>query len=298
METNSAASALSGDNAAPAAAPAPAPDAAAPQNSAPAPAPAPASNDAWFTGIQNNDVRVWAEAKGFKDPMALAESAYNLEKLMGFSAVGRTIVVPDENATPEQIAAFREKIGVPTDISGYKLPVPEGDNGEFAKTASEWFHEAGVPASAAAKVAEKWNEFQSQLIQKQEQEFAANSEREFGDLKVEWGKAYDQNMELARRAATQFLPAKDAAERQQMLQAIERVTGTEKMLKFFANIGSGLGEHKLHSDGGGGSMTPAAAQQRIAELKSSPEWSSAYLSGDKSKAKELADLIAMAYPEG
>lgn len=293
MTQNSAAAALSGDPTASAAASAPIPDGGAPNTNANAPAP-----DAWFSGIQNQDVRTWVEAKGFKDPLAVAESAYNLEKLMGFDKAGRTIVMPDENATPEQIAAFRQKMGVPESVDGYKLPVPEGTPDGFAKTAAEWFHEAGVPAGAAEKVASKWNEYQAAEMQRQEQEFSARSEQEFGNLKSEWGKAYDQNLELARRAAQQFLPAKDATERQQMLSAIERVTGTEKMLKFFANIGTGLGEHKMHTDGGGGAMTPAQASQRIAELKSNQEWTAAYLSGDKAKANELAQLIAMANPEG
>ena len=37
--------------------------------------------------------------------------------------------------------------------------------------------------------------------------------------------------------------------------------------------------------------------QRIAELKSNKDWSSAYLSGDKTKARELTDLISMANPQ-
>lgn len=297
MTTNSAASALSGESAAPAAASAPVEGGAAPIETG-TPAPASASNDAWYSGIQNQEVRTWAEAKGFKDPMAVAESAYNLEKMIGFDKAGRTVVLPDEHSSPEQIAAFRTKMGIPETADGYKLPVPEGQDTAFAKEASNWMHEAGVPAGAAEKLATRWNEYQAQQMAAQDQQFRAQSEQEFASLKAEWGKAYDQNIELARRAATQFLPAKDAAEREQMLMALERVTGTEKMMKFFANIGHGLGEHKTYTDGGGGAMTPAQAQQRIAELKSNSDWSAKYLSGDKAAAKELQTLISQAYPEG
>jgi hypothetical protein len=73
--------------------------------------------------------------------------------------------------------------------------------------------------------------------------------------------------------------------------------GTAQLLKFMSNVGRGLGEHKvMGGEGGGGILTPAQANQRIAELKSNKDWSSAYLAGDKTKAKELTDLINLANP--
>lgn len=304
MKKNSAASALSGAPAAPAGAPAsaaPAGDGGAPAtppagSTPPAGTPAAGAGDAWYTGIQSPEVRTWAEAKGFKDPLAVAESAYNLEKLIGFDKAGKTLVIPDENSSPETRQAFLTKMGVPEKADGYKLPVPEGQSDAFAKEAANWFHEQGIPAKAAEGLTQKFNEYAAAQQTQQMQAFAQKSEQEFTGLKSEWGAAFDQNLELGKRAAMQFIPG-TAEERTATLQALEQSLGTGKLLKLMANIGQGLGEHKMHGDGGGGAMTPAQANQRIAELKSNKDWSSAYLSGDKSKAKELQDLIAMANPQ-
>ena len=300
MTTNSAASALSGaPSAAPAGAPASAPagDGGAPASNAPAPAPSAPAGDAWYSGIQNQDVRVWAEAKGFKDPLAAAESAYNLEKLIGFDRAGKTVVLPDENSSPETRQAFLSKLGVPEKADGYKLPVPEGGSDEFAKTAAQWFHEQGIPAKAAEGLTTKFNEYTAAQQAAQQQAFAQKSEQEFTGLKSEWGAAFDQNIELGKRAAMQFIPG-TPEERAATLQSLEQSLGTGRLLKLMANIGQGLGEHKVvGGEAGSGLMTPAQAQQRIAELKSNKDWAGAYLAGDKSKAKELQDLIAMANPQ-
>lgn len=303
MTTSSAASALSGAPAAPAGAPAAAPAAGGAPATPPAGSTPPAgtppagAGDAWYSGIQSPEVRTWAEAKGFKDPLAVAESAYNLEKLIGFDKAGKTLVIPDENSSPETRQAFLTKLGVPEKADGYKLPVPEGQSDAFAKEAASWFHEQGIPAKAAEGLTQKFNEYSAAQQAQQMQAFAAKSEQEFTGLKTEWGAAFEQNLELGKRAAMQFIPG-TAEERTATLQALEQSLGTGKLLKLMANIGQGLGEHKvMGGEAGSGLMTPAQANQRISELKSNKDWSSAYLSGDKSKAKELQDLIAMANPQ-
>lgn len=305
----SAAAALSGAPApAPAAASAPAPTPAAaapaPTPAAPAPAPAATGDQPWFTGISNPEARTWAEAKGFKDPLSAVESAYNLEKLLGFDRAGRTVVVPGENATPEEMKAFRAKIGVPETPDGYGLKLPEGQTDDsFLKQAASWMHEAGVPAGAAQKLAEQWNAHMTGAQQQAEQQFATASASEMQAWQAEQGAALAQNLELAKRATAQFLPEKlsvggQEIDRGEALNRIERAIGTANMMKLFAGIGSGLSEHKLLQGDGGGIMTPAQAGQRIAELKSNKEWTQKYLSGDKAAMKEMTDLIALANPTG
>lgn len=305
---NSAAAALSGAPApAPAAASAPAtpPAAAAPTpatSAAPAPAPAATGGDPWYTGIANPEARTWAEAKGFKDPLSAVESAYNLEKLLGFDRAGRTIVVPGEHATPEELKAFHAKIGVPDSPDGYGLKLPDGETDDgFMKQAAQWMHQAAVPAGAAQKLAEQWNSYMTQAKQQADQQFAATSASDMQAWQAEQGAALTQNLELARRATAQFLPEKlsvggDEIDRGEALNRIERAIGTANMMKLFAGIGSGLSEHKVLQGDGGGVMTPAQAQQRMTELKSNKEWTAKYLNGDKQAMKEMQDLIVLAFP--
>jgi hypothetical protein len=301
-----AATALSGD--APAAAPAAASvdagttavdaGAQALSQAAAAAAPAAAANDAWWAKIENQDVRTWAEAKQYADPVKAAEAHYNLEKLLGFEKAGRTLVVPGENATPEEIKAFQQKLGVPESADKYEIPVPAGMDDTFAKEAKGWFHEAGIPAPAAAKLAEKWNAYMESAEQQAEQQFIAQSENDFNSWKAEQGAAYDQNLELYKRACAQFIPADNLEQRKDLVSKIERAIGTATFMKMMASVGSGLAEHKMVGGGEGGLvLTPAQAQQRINELRSNKDWSTAYLQGDKQKLAEMENLQKLAVGE-
>ncbi|PTE02701.1 hypothetical protein [Pandoraea apista] len=259
-----------------------------------------ASNDAWFSSIQNDEVRNWTQAKGWKDPAALAESAWNLEKLIGHERAGRTVVIPGDDAPAEELAAFRAKMGVPEKADDYLsvIKVPEGQPDTFAKEASAWFHEAGIPPKQAAILAEKWNAFQGQAMEQQATEAATRSDQEFGEVVASWGKEADANLELGKRAAAQFIPAKSAEERQQVLAKLESAIGTKAMLEMFANIGRGLGEHKMHTSGesGGLGMSPAEAQAKIKSLQSDKVWATSYLQGDAAKKAEMERLHKLAYP--
>jgi hypothetical protein len=266
---------------APVPAPAPAPSAAPPAgtpapSAAPAPSPAPAGGDAWFSGIQNEEVRSWTQAKGWKDPAALAESAWNLEKLIGHERAGRTIVIPADDAPAEEIAAFRSKMGVPEKVDDYMsvIKVPEGQPDTFAREAATWFHEAGIPPKQAAILAEKWNASMAAGATQQAEQSRVQADQEFGQVVSAWGKDADANLELGKRAAAQFIPAKDAAERQAILGKLEGAIGTKAMLEMFANIGKNLGEHRMATSGdpGGMGMAPAEAQAKINALKSDKAW--------------------------
>ncbi|VVE74098.1 hypothetical protein PCA31118_04679 [Pandoraea captiosa] len=259
-----------------------------------------AGSDAWFSSIQNDEVRNWTQAKGWKDPAALAESAWNLEKLIGHERAGRTVVIPGDDAPAEELASFRAKMGVPEKADDYLsvIKVPEGQPDTFAKEASTWFHEAGIPPKQAALLAEKWNAFQGQAAELQAKEAATRADQEFGEVVAGWGKEADANLELGKRAATQFIPAKTAEERQQVLSKLEGAIGTKAMLEMFANIGRGLGEHKVHSNGdsGGVGMSPAEAMAKIKSLQSDKVWATSYLQGDASKKAEMERLHKIAYP--
>jgi hypothetical protein len=247
----------------------------------------------WFSGIADESVRGWVEAKGFKDPMAVATSAYNLEKLIGHDKAGRTLVVPKDDATPEERSAFLQKLGVPSKAEDYKLPIPEGQDGSFAKQAAQWMHEAGIPAKAAETLAAKWNEHVAGLQSASTNQTAVQSAQDLEALTGEWGAAYDKNVEMARRATTNFLPAKSQEERAAMMTKIEGAIGTAAMMKLFANVGGGLAEHQVHTGGepaNFNAMTPGQARAKIDELMSDNKWAAEYLAGNKAKQVEMTRL--------
>lgn len=298
--TTQAAAAFSAAPAAPAVA-APAAPAAPVAPAAPTP-PAPGGSE-WFGGFTNPEVKTWAQAKGFKDPEAVTESAYNLEKLIGFDKAGRTLVLPKDDATPEEVKAFHAKLGVPDSADGYTLPLPADADPALVKTMQGWMHEAGVPPKSAAKLTEAFVKFSTEQQAKQEQTLFDLSDKAFGETNARWGKDADANMELGKRFTAQLLPAEvtmddgSKVSREQFLAKIFNATGaTGAMLELFAKAGKGMGEHVMHQTTGGGmpDNSPAAAQAKIKQLQADPAWTKAYLNGDKEKLALMTSLQAQA----
>ena len=157
------------------------------------------------------------------------------------------LTLPGKDATPEQWAEFYKQIGAPDKPEAYELPVPEGDSGEFAKTAATWFKEAGLLPQQAQALASKWNEFtaaQAAATEAAEQQRIAQldqqNKQQEAALKTEWGQQHEANMELARRAVRQFIPGDKAAD---VISALEDKLGYAETIKLMHSIGRGLGEH-------------------------------------------------------
>jgi hypothetical protein len=262
-----------------------------------------AANGAWYDAFENPEVKTWTAAKGFKDPAAVAESAYNLEKLIGFDKAGRTLVVPKDDATPDEMRAFHAKLGVPETPDGYKLPLPETADPKLAATLQGWMHKAGVTPRAAETLTKEFVAYSAEQQRAAEGEMIAASDKAFADQTTAWGAKADENLELGKRFAAQVLPAEITLDsgakvsRQQFLESVFNATGaTRVFLEMFAKAGGGLGEHKIAGGGDNPAMglSPQAAQARIQALRTDPEWTKAYLGGDRAKLEEMTRLMAIA----
>jgi hypothetical protein len=256
------------------------------------------NSDAWYAALPDDGIRRWAQAKGWKDPLAAVESNYNLERLIGLDRAGRTVVLPREDAPPEEVQAFRSRLGVPESAEGYALPLPEGAPPEFARNAAQWMHEAGVPAKAAAQLAQRWNAHVAESQAAADQAYQVESHAQVAVLKSEWGSGFDANAEHARRAALHFLPGEDAAARAQQMDKVERALGSAEFLRFMANVGRGISEHALVSGEGEGVHSAASARARIAQLRGDRGWTASYIAGDAAKAAEMNRLHRIAFGEG
>lgn len=255
-------------------------------------APAPTGGEQpWYSTIQDESIRGYAELKGWKDPSAAIDSYRNLEKLRGVPE-HELLRMPKEG-DQDAWGQFYSRLGRPETPDAYELPVPDGDDGAFAGEAAKWMHEAGLSKSQAHKLAEMNNQFITAQVTQYEANLAAQQDREMGELKTEWGSAYDQNVEIARRGAKQFGMA------EKMLDNIEEAIGTKAMLSLFHNIGSKIGEHQFKTGEGDGGfiLSPAAAKERIAQLNGDREWANKYLSGGQKEKSEMERLMRQAYPE-
>lgn len=182
----------------------------------------------WLQSIADADLRQFVEAKGFKD-------------------VG------------EAVKAMREletKHAAPASVEDYQL----GD-GDFAKTAATWFHEAGIPADAAKALAEKWNGYVGEQNTAAEAARLAKGEAELTTLKGEWGADYDKNVELGRQAMRKFGVSGD------VIDKLAGASGDAATIKVFSQIGASLSEGVLNPGGdGGGSGAALTQEQRAAKF--------------------------------
>ncbi|OQD14628.1 hypothetical protein UE98_31780 [Burkholderia cenocepacia] len=172
------------------------------------------SPSTWLQSITDADLRQFVETKGFKD-------------------VG------------DAVKAMREleaKHAAPASVEDYQL----GD-GDFAKTAATWFHEAGIPAEAAKALAAKWNGYVGEQNTAAEAARLAKGEAELMTLKGEWGADYDKNVELGRQAMRKFGVSGE------VIDKLAGASGDAATIKVFAQIGASLSEGALNPGGAGGS---------------------------------------------
>lgn len=179
-------------------------------------------------------------------------------------AAATTDAKTETAAATLEAPAVDPKMVVPETADGYQLPVPEGDDGAFAKTAAAWFHEAGIPPAQAEKLAAKWNEFaasQQKVTADAEAAKEAQAEATYKEqdaaLRKEWGDKYDANIELGKRAYREFGFDQD------LVDAMEAKVGPAKLFKLFARLGQKIGEDTALGVGNGNNASSgvSAAQK-------------------------------------
>jgi hypothetical protein len=201
--------------------------------------------------------------------------------------------LPDfDKAEKSEMDQFYNKLGRPADPTLYELPIPEGAPKDMVDWAKPVFHEAGLTKQQAKVVTEKWNEHVAGLAAKQKETYAQTIAQENGQVKTEWGAAYEQELGKAKNAA------KALGIKPEQIDALEGSLGFAGLMKMMANIGARIGEDKfVGGDGAGGSaMTPVGAQARIKQLQGDKEWTAKYLGGNVQARAEMERLMQFAYP--
>lgn len=266
--------------------PSPAAPAAAPAAvTAAPPVVAPAAPTEWTAGFAD-DLKGYVGTKGFKDPASLADSYRQLEKLVGVK--DKLLKLPDTEDSPEW-NAIHERLGKPKTADEYGLKPVEGNPkaADFAKWAKETFHGVNLTKTQAEKLMGKFQEYDASINAKEAAANQAVQAQAESELKTKWGNAFEQNMNIAKAAATNFGISKDT------IAGIEKTLGTVKTFELFQSIGKGLGEATFTQGvgKGGGAMDPSTARATLNQMKADPAAMKLYAQGDAQVTAKMNKLF-------
>lgn len=277
----SASSALSNT---PAAAPA-APATGAPAT--PAASAAPAAD--WLNGLPET-TRGFVTNKGWKSNAEVLDSYQNLEKLVG-APQDKIIKLPadDDKAGWDSVYS---RLGRPADPKEYSIVADKEKGGDpaFAEWASKNFHELGLSTKQGQSLVAKFAEYTGNFQKTQEAAQIQRLQEGATNLKKEWGAAYEQNVQIAKRGAA--VQGVDKG----LLDKIESAIGFDGVMKLFHGFGAKTGESAfVQGQGGNGALTPQAAMDKISALKADPGFVKRYTGGDATARAEMQRLHEMAH---
>jgi hypothetical protein len=171
------------------------PDPAAPPNGADPPAAGKWPDD-WRQQYAGADAKKLGVLTRYTSPTAALDALFAAQQRISAGDLKKAL---PENATPEQVAAFRTENGIPDKPEGYLEKLPQGlvigdeDKPLFAKFA-EKLHAKNLPPATAHAAVEFYNELQEeQAAQAAEAETAAKAATE-DKLRAEWGADYRANL--------------------------------------------------------------------------------------------------------
>ena len=246
---------------------------------------------AWY-GQADEATNAYIGNKGWTGPADMLSSYRNLEKFAGGSK--SLVELPGDDATPEQMGAFYDRLGRPKTAAEYGIKVPDGGDAQLAEWFTKTSHDLGLSAKQAKGLFDQWQAMTGARGAAMEEATRAAEESDMRALKQEWGQAYEPNITAGRRAAAAL--GYDQAK----LSALEAKIGTGEMLRLFATLGSKMGEPGFAGEGrsgesGGFGTSPAAAGQQIADLKNDKDFMGRYMKGDKDAVARMTRLMGLAY---
>lgn len=227
------------------------------------------ATDDWRASLPE-DLRDNATLKNYSDVAALAKSHVHAQKMIG----AEKIPLPGKDATDADWEGVYNRLGRPATPDEYKLPegvFPEGVelDSTLTKTYLEKFHQAGLTQRQTEAVMRSHGEIVKGIIEQQEQASKEALDMGRSTLRKEWGRAYDQNLELARKTVREF-GTPDLQSRFTDDSLLRDPEVTRMLATLGEHMQGDIGMGTAHSDAS--AMTPEQAQNKINELMRDSEF--------------------------
>lgn len=150
-------------------------------------------------------------AAQFKDLPSLFKSLKDTKAALSQRQDGM-VKLPNSQSTDEEIAAYRDAIGIPESVDDYELTLPEAsqlpEGIEFQEGDLQQFREFAHKNGIAPETASALLRYQAQVegeqilqIRQEQQDWKADQQEQ---LRNEWGGNWEKNQMLAKRAAETF----------------------------------------------------------------------------------------------
>lgn len=169
------------------------------------PEPAPGSDD-WRSGIADEKLKKHAER--FTSVEEMAKAHLDLR-----TRLSKSVNAPSEDATPEEVAEYREKMGIPESEAGYEAPKIEGyepsdQDNEFRDHMAPVFHKHHISKDAWDDIVTQYGQH---LIQSNKAAVEAQAEADQtylnqseAALRKSWGKDYNANLRYSQEGTKHF----------------------------------------------------------------------------------------------
>ena len=257
-----------------------------------------ASEPDWRDAVADHDLR--KQLDRYKSVEDLTRHNMALRRRLS-----RAVTPPGEDADAEELAEFRSRMGVPESPADYAYDAPDDLPDYLADAAgeaemSEIFevaHGLGLTQTQLSGLLDWRFEQLAGAGARLEGQFARAREESEKGLRREWGRDYERNLNLSRRALREF-----GGEGLMEFLTRARVDGAQlanhpEIVKWAAGAGRALTEGTLHTGGEGGGRSP---EERRTELTQAIH--DARAAGDGARAKELdaerRALTGKLYSEG
>jgi hypothetical protein len=253
----------------------------------------------WHGYTEPADV-AYVTNKGWKGPQDAIKSAREAEKFIGRDP--STLLSIPRADDPNGFLGVMDKLGRPADATKYEFAKPEGaslDEG-YVNWARGTFHKLGLTAGQVKQLSAEHNAYVKNVVEQRTKEYNLSVETDKKALLSEWRDGHERKMSAAESAAKALGFTGD------MIDAIEQTIGYAGTWKFFADLGTKMGEDGFVTKDGGKpgfntGLTPAEAKAQWETLKVDATWKAAAADpmhpGHREAKEKQNKLFAIMYPQ-
>lgn len=248
-----------------------------------------------FLSMIPEELREDPSLTSIKDVSNLARSYVNAQKLIGADKIPMPV-----NPTDEDLDRIYGKLGRPEDASGYGIEI-DGNivTEDVAAQFGDVAHSLRLNPHQAKGILEYYKSSMQQGVEASENVVAERREQAESSLRQEWGRAFDQKVEQAAKAAQDFAGEDvfniQLADGSKLGNNTDFVKAFAKIAEFRQTVTS---EDTVSEGAATGVMTPKAAQAEIDAImrdKSHAYWDRKNGAGHDDAIRKMQELMGMVH---